>query len=60
MQYDLLHAVVAGVLVFITIKVAEATGLYTRNTECRFQWSWPLFGMLFVVFGILNLIWPYS
>lgn len=55
---DIAHALVAGLLIIATIFGMHKAGLYTPHREGGPRWSWPLFGAIFVVLTIFNLIWP--
>ena len=58
MTFDFAHAVVSGVLIFLTIFAMHKMGLYKRRDEGGPVWSWPLFFAIIVVMTVLNLIWP--
>ena len=58
MHLDILHALIAGLLIIATIFVMERAGLYVRHKDGGPRFSWPLFAAIFVVVTVLNLIWP--
>ena len=60
MHFDLAHALVAGLLIFITILAMQRAGLYVSHKDGGPRWSWPLFGAIFVVMFILNVVWPFG
>ncbi|SHG82188.1 hypothetical protein [Marivita hallyeonensis] len=58
MQFDLAHAIVAGLLILGVVHWMERAGWYVRHKDGGPRWSWPLFGAVFVVIFVLNLVWP--
>jgi hypothetical protein len=58
MTFDIAHARVAGIPIFATIFGMEKAGLYFPRKQGGPRWSWPLFGAIFVVMIVLNLVWP--
>ncbi len=59
MQFDLAHALVAGLLIVAVFYGMERAGLYVRHKDGGPRWSWPLFGAVFVVMLIFNILWPF-
>ncbi|WP_380058939.1 hypothetical protein ACFE33_15570 (plasmid) [Falsihalocynthiibacter sp. SS001] len=57
MQFDLTHAIISAVLIFLTIFVMRKTGLADPSKEKTFEWK--IFLGVFVVMFVLNVIWPY-
>ena len=58
MHFDLAHALVSGILIFVVMIGMHKAGLYVPHKEGGARWSWPLFVGIFVTIFILNLIWP--
>ena len=59
MQFDLAHALIAGLLIVAVFYGMERAGLYVRHKDGGPRWSWPLFGAVFVVMLIFNILWPF-
>ena len=58
MTFDLAHALVTGVLIFLVMMGMQKAGLYVPHKDGGPRFSWQLFlGIALAVF-ILNLIWP--
>lgn len=58
MTFDLAHALVTGVLIFLVMIALYKAGLYVPQKQGGPRWSWPLFlGVGLAVF-VLNLLWP--
>ncbi len=58
MTFDLAHALVSGVLIFVIIMVMHKAGLYVPHKDGGPRWSWPLFFAIGAAIFILNLLWP--
>ena len=56
MHLDLAHALVAGVLILLTLWVLRMLEL--RRDDLK--WDWHVFIAIFVVMALLNIVWPYS
>lgn len=55
-DFDLTRALVAGLLIFLTLMVARRLG-WLKTGEGRPRWSWRAFGAIFVVALVANLAW---
>lgn len=51
----LAHAVVSGIVILLTLWGLRAAGILKEEKK----WSWPVFGAVFVVMFLLNLVWPW-
>ena len=58
MHFDLAHALVTGVLVFVVMTAMHKAGLYRPHSEGGPRWSCPLFVGVGAAVFILNLVWP--
>ena len=56
MHFDLAHALVSGLAIFATVYALKAAGIVTE--EDRRKWNWKIFGAVFIVIFVINLIWP--
>ena len=56
MHFDIAHALVAAALVILTVWALRRAGIITE--ESKHQWNWRLFGAIFVVMFIFNILWP--
>ncbi|MCC1494533.1 hypothetical protein [Cognatishimia sp. F0-27] len=56
MHFDFAHAIVAAILMYAVFYGMERSGLYVRRKDGGPRWSWPLFGAVFVVMAIFNLL----
>ena len=56
MHFDLAHAVVAGILIMLTIVLVR----HFRGPGETRRFDWVLFAVIFVVMFLFNLIWPYG
>ena len=54
MHFDLAHAIVSAVLILGTIFALNRMGLGKEKG----QWNWYIFGAVFAVMLVLNLLWP--
>lgn len=55
MHFDLLHAVIATILIVLTIGVLHRTGVIEKDQQ---GWNWKFFGSLVLVMFAFNLVWP--
>ncbi|MGI9535598.1 MAG: hypothetical protein ACR2PB_00905 [Desulfocapsaceae bacterium] len=60
MHFDFAHAAVAAILIYLTVWVLRKIGFVTEREKGHFKWDWKLFGAIFLVMFIFNMIWPYS
>jgi len=60
MHFDFAHAAVAAILIYLTVWVLRKTGIVTEREKGHFQWNWKLFGAIFLVIFVFNIIWPYN
>ena len=58
MHFDLAHALVSGVLIFVILKVMQKKGYWVAYKDGGPFWSWPAFGAIAAVIFVLNIIWP--
>ena len=58
MHFDLAHALVSGVLIFATMMIMQKAGYWVPHKDGGPRWSWPLFGAIFVVIFLMNIVWP--
>ncbi|MDJ0995517.1 MAG: hypothetical protein QNI90_18205 [Dinoroseobacter sp.] len=56
MHFDLAHALVSVILVFGIIMLGQKTEVFGHVEKGKINWK--LFGTIFVVILILNLVWP--
>ena len=56
MEFDLVHAAIAAILIFLTV-----LGVYRIQgpDRERGKWNWTVFFAVFVVMAILNIVWSY-
>lgn len=55
MHIDIVHALVSGVLILLTLWGLKTAGLRRDDRK----WDWNVFITVFVVMAILNMVWPY-
>ncbi|MFC1832105.1 hypothetical protein ACFL0S_08790 [Thermodesulfobacteriota bacterium] len=60
MHFDFAHAAVAAILIYLTVWVLRKIGIVTEQERGHFQWNWKLFGAIFLVMFVFNIIWPYN
>ncbi len=58
MTYDLMHAIVTAVLMFVIIVAMRKAVLYVPHKDGGPRFSWPLFFAIGAAVFILNLLWP--
>ncbi|SLN09681.1 hypothetical protein ROJ8625_00054 [Roseivivax jejudonensis] len=58
MTFDLPHMIVTAIIIFCVVWVVNHTGPFEGMTKQKR--SLVLFGILFVVLLILNIVWPYG
>ena len=58
MHFDIAHALVTVALVYAVIWIMHRQGFVKFRSEGGPRWSWPMFGAIFVVVLVLNLLWP--
>jgi hypothetical protein len=54
MHFDLAHTIITILLMFATLMILRKAGIEKESG----RWSWKIFGALFVVLFLFNLIWP--
>ena len=60
MHFDLAHAAVAAVLIFIAVWAVEKIRSESGREKREKKWDWQIFLVVFAVMLILNLVWPYQ
>ncbi|WP_306132941.1 hypothetical protein [Roseivivax marinus] len=58
MTFDIPHMIVTAIIIFCVVCLVQHTAMFEGMT--RRKRSLVLFGVLFVVLFILNLLWPYG
>ena len=60
MHFDLAHAAVAAILIFVTIWILRKTGISKPQEAGHHQWDWKIFFAVFLVMFVFNIIWPFQ
>lgn len=58
MHFDLSHAVVTGVLVYLTLVILKRSGISKNNKDGQQKWDCKVFVAVFVIIFLFNLIRP--
>ncbi|UMA63593.1 hypothetical protein LVO79_11145 [Roseivivax marinus] len=58
MTFDIPHMIVTAIIIFFVVWLVQHTAMFEGMT--RRKRSLVLFGILFVLLFILNLLWPYG
>ena len=57
MVIDIPHILATAVILFVSLYISEKMGWREKGSR---KFSWELFGLLFVLMLLLNLVWPYG